>query len=356
MQNKYSWKLADLTDVAKNGYTVFSCFSCGGGSTMGYKLAGYDVVGNCELDEKMNRMYVKNHKPKYSYNLDVRDLVNQELPKELYDLDILDGSPPCSVFSMAGNREKDWNKERKFAEGQKSQRLDDLFFHYIAVAKKIQPKIIVAENVTGIIKGNAKGYVNEILKAFDDAGYVAQMFMLNAAFMEVPQRRERVFFICRRKDVELPPIRMKFDYKPILFGEVRSERGIEIKNGTKHKDTLKHYKKGDKHLSLIMRRVTGKKSGFDSDTIVCDDGVAATVKSAGVDVRAFDMTYFSGLDYIAVQTFPTDYDFCGNNIQYVCRMSVPPKMMYHISKQIQLQWLDAIRNNNVQSEGNNANA
>ena len=42
----WKWRLSDLEDVPKNGKTVFSCFSCGGGSSMGYKLAGYKVVGN----------------------------------------------------------------------------------------------------------------------------------------------------------------------------------------------------------------------------------------------------------------------------------------------------------------------
>ena len=48
----WKWRLSDLKDVEKNGKKVFSCFSCGGGSTMGYKLAGYTVVGNCEIDEE----------------------------------------------------------------------------------------------------------------------------------------------------------------------------------------------------------------------------------------------------------------------------------------------------------------
>ena len=46
----YVWELSALNRVNKNGKKVFSFFSCGGGSSMGYKLAGYDVVGNCEID------------------------------------------------------------------------------------------------------------------------------------------------------------------------------------------------------------------------------------------------------------------------------------------------------------------
>lgn len=77
--------------------------------------------------------------------MDIRDFLEKEdLPEDLYNLDILDGSPPCSTFSMAGDRENSWNKLKVFREGQKKQRLDDLFFVFIALVKKLQPKVAVA--------------------------------------------------------------------------------------------------------------------------------------------------------------------------------------------------------------------
>ena len=79
--------------------------------------------------------------PQYSYLEDIRDLVKRNnLPEELYNLDILDGSPPCSTFSMSGLREDAWGKEKKFKEGQKTQVLDTLFFDFIALAKRLKPK------------------------------------------------------------------------------------------------------------------------------------------------------------------------------------------------------------------------
>lgn len=140
MNKEYIWKLEDLKRIKKNGLKVFSCFACGGGSTMGYKLAGFDIIGDNEIDPKINAVYVKNHNPKYNFNLDIRDLINWGLPDDLYNLDILDGSPPCSVFSMAGQREKGWGIEKTLREGQKKQRLDDLFFYFIDLAKKTQAK------------------------------------------------------------------------------------------------------------------------------------------------------------------------------------------------------------------------
>lgn len=114
----YEWTLRDAAFTKDKG-KVFSCFSCGGGSTMGYKLAGFDVIGNNEIDPKMMEVYRENHRPKYSYLESISDFnVRENLPEELYDLDILDGSPPCSSFSIAGLRDKIWGKEKKFREGQ----------------------------------------------------------------------------------------------------------------------------------------------------------------------------------------------------------------------------------------------
>lgn len=119
----YNWTLKDANFTKDKG-KVFSCFACGGGSTMGYKLAGFDVIGCNEIDPKMNECYVRNNNPKYNYVCDIRDMVkSNELPEELYNLDILDGSPPCSTFSISGSREDSWGVEKKFREGQKKTSL-----------------------------------------------------------------------------------------------------------------------------------------------------------------------------------------------------------------------------------------
>ena len=195
------WNLTDLSGVKKNGLKVLSTFSCGGGSTMGYKLAGFEVIGCVEIDQEMADIYLKNHNPKYLYRMAIQqfnEIPDEELPKEFFDIDILDGSPPCSTFSMAGSREKKWGESNKFREGQANQILDDLFFHFIETTRKLRPKVVVAENVKGLILGNAKGYVKEIFKGFKAAGYETQLFLLNASKMGVPQRRERTFFIANR--------------------------------------------------------------------------------------------------------------------------------------------------------------
>lgn len=66
----WNWSLKDIERVPKHGRTVFSCFSCGGGSTMGYKLAGYTVLGNVEIDPQI---YRQNHNPKHPFMMPIQD-------------------------------------------------------------------------------------------------------------------------------------------------------------------------------------------------------------------------------------------------------------------------------------------
>ena len=337
----WKWNLADLKDRPKNGKTVFSCFSCGGGSSMGYKLAGYEVVGNCEIDPDMIKIYRQNNHPKHSFLMDVRDflkLPDEEIPEDLRHLDVLDGSPPCSVFSLAGKREEGWNVEKTFREGQAKQRLDDLFLYFIEIAKRLQPKVVVAENVKGLITGSAKGWVNQIVGAFGDAGYDVQIFVFNSARMGVPQKRERVFFIAGRKDLHLPKLSMNFDGKQIPFGKVREPYGKALPETTQAGMLMKYRIPSDRCLQDINLRVTKKKSGFTSP-INHDDEPVQTITAGGYAFRMCDGLLMTDKDIISCQTFPQDYDFMDQNVQYVCGMSVPPVMMAKISEQVYLQWL-----------------
>lgn len=332
----WEWRLADLDKVEKNGLKVFSCFSCGGGSSMGYKLAGFDVVGCCEIDPEMMKVYRQNNHPRVDYLMDIRDFVkklDEGVPEELQDLDILDGSPPCSVFSMAGSRSNGWNVEKKFREGQAKQRLDDLFFHFLEVAKRLQPKVIVAENVKGLITGNAKGWVNQIVEVFDEIGYAVQIFLFNSARMGVPQKRERVFFIAGRKDLDFPKLKMTFNQEPILFGAVREEHGKILSEKTQAAKLMKFRIPSDRSLQDVNKRVTRKKSGFTSP-INHDDEPVQTITAGGYCFRMADGLLMTDRDIINCQTFPQDYDFMNMDVQYICGMSVPPVMMANVASEI----------------------
>lgn len=335
--NSYRWYLSDLKNVEQNGLMVFSAFSCGGGSSMGYKLAGYNLLGNCEIDPQMMKIYRKNHNPKYSFLMDIRKFNKlDDLPEELFNLDIFDGFPPCSVFSMAGDREDAWGKEKSFREGQAKQSLDDLFFEYLNAVEKLRPKIFVAENVKGMIIGKAKGYVKLVIERAKEIGYDVQVFLLNAATMGVPQRRERVFFIGRRKDLNLPQLKLSFNERPIPYKEFRSGRGSRLKETSKLYRRWVKRKPSDSNIGDITKRTEGKESNFNT-ILVKNSLVPPTLASGSVFVRYDEPYYISERDIILMQSFPLDYDFMDASVQYVCGMSVPPIMMKRIAEQIKTQ-------------------
>ncbi len=355
MKYNYKWTLKDAVFTKDKG-KVFSCFACGGGSTMGYKLAGFDVIGCNEIDPKMMAAYRANHNPNYSYLEPIQSFkLRDDLPQELYELDILDGSPPCSSFSMAGNREKDWGKEKKFREGQAKQILDDLFFDFIELAKKLQPKVVVAENVKGLLLGEAKAYVRRIYKEFDVAGYYVQHFLLDASKMGIPQRRERVFFVAFRKDLALnflhtvdmfttlPKFKLEFNEKPIPFKDVFHD--YEDRPLTEHMKKIWDLRiEGDGDFEHINKREFNKPNlNFNTKFIYMNSSNINTITASDQCVL-FDYPRYRNFDELCeCGTYPKDYNFVKNKPEYLIGMSVPPIMTARIADEIYNQWLNKLK-------------
>ena len=302
---------------------------------MGYKLAGYNHIGGVELDPSVAEIYRLNHHPQYLYNEDIREFNNRtDLPPDLFNLDILDGSPPCSTFSKSGLREKGWGKKKHFAEGQKLQRLDDLVFVYCETIAKLRPKVCILENVAGLIQGNSKVYAKEIARRLHDIGYNVQVFLLNASTMGVPQRRERVFFIGLRNDYHLPKLVLDFDETPITYGMIEDD---DCSNKVTPCD--------DKVFDLIPPGYNFDHYKphwrFDS-TKLRPDTVPATLTAGG---RLYHYRLHKGIsdrEICLIGSFPLDYNFGSKNRQWFVGMSVPPVMMAQISHQIHQQWLSKI--------------
>jgi DNA (cytosine-5)-methyltransferase 1 len=349
----YNWNLKDAVFTKDKG-KVFSCFACGGGSTMGYKLAGFDVLGHNDIDPKMIEVYKENHKPKYSFLESITTFAKRkDLPKELYNLDILDGSPPCSSFSIAGNREKDWGKEKVFREGQAEQVLDTLFFDFIDLAKELQPKVVVAENVKGLLMGEAKEYVKKIYIEFDKAGYYCQHFLLDASKMGVPQKRERVFFICLRKDLakdflvwqdmftEIPKIEMKFNEKEIFFYEIYEINNKERLLTGKALELWNERIDSDKDLDNVSTR-KGRPNFMFNHKFVKKEKVCNTITANDNCCLYDEPRYRSKKELCYSGTYPKDYNFMKLKPEYLIGMSVPPIMTAQIASNIHKQWLSKL--------------
>ena len=356
MKYSYNWTLKDA-HFAKDKGKVFSCFACGGGSSMGYKLAGFDVIGCNEIDPRVMSLYERNHHPRYAYLEPIQKFKERTaLPEALYHLDILDGSPPCSTFSMAGSREESWGVEKRFREGQATQVLDTLFFDFIDLAKQLQPKVIVAENVKGLLQGEARRYVGRIYDSFQRAGYYCQHFLLDASRMGVPQRRERVFFVCLRKDLlrfvptesdlfdTYPILDLTFNEKPITCEDAGLTLGDPITTPC--------------YIEDYQRLKRGERKKYQQSALVYKTEVHPTIlasyASKASPMPEWGMKWLSTESICKVSSFPTDYDFGSQKASYVCGMSVPPVMIAQIATKVYEQWLSKIQVQNEKERGDNA--
>lgn len=318
----------------------------GGGSSMGYKLAGFDVIGCNEIDKRVMDLYEKNHHPRYAYLEPIQTFKERTaFPDALYNLDILDGSPPCSTFSMAGSREAAWGVEKEFREGQAKQVLDTLFFDFIDVVRKLRPKVVIAENVKGLLLGAAKKYVQRIHMEFEDAGYTCQHFLLDAQYMGVPQHRERVFFVCLRKDLmqyvptgytlfdTYPLLNLQFNEKPITCEDAHLTLGDPITTPC--------------YIDEYKRLKNGEETKYQQSALVNKTDVHPTIvagyRQKASPMPSWGMNWLSDESVCKVSSFSQDYDFGNQKPYYVCGMSVPPVMIAQIASRVYEQWLSKIK-------------
>lgn len=350
-RNEHAWSLADLHAVPKIGVRVMSTFACGGGSTMGYKRAGCDVIAANDIDAEMAWHYKTNHRPQHFFLCPIRDLLTADLPAELFDLDILDGSPPCSTFSMAGSREDAWGVDKHFREGQAKQVLSDLFFDFLDLAARLRPRVVIAENVKGMLLGNAKGYTRKVMQRLREIGYRPQLFLVNAADCGVPQRRERVFFCAVRDDIAAPPLQLAPQHRWISAGEatadVQSLTPAEIAETAPSPADLHWWpqtKPGDgSGYATASMRERGKRTNFNTIRIA-QHTPSNTMPSRGTALMHWSTCRSLTLrEWKRLGSFPDDYVTKSDRLgKYLIGMSVPPKMTEAVARAVCAQWLGKV--------------
>jgi DNA (cytosine-5)-methyltransferase 1 len=197
-----------IRQIPPNGLKVVSTFSGGGGTCLGMMLAGYEVVWANDCDPHARETYTANlGKPidgRLLNDVTAADILAETGLKE-GELDVFEGSPPCTKFSTAGRRQKGWNRKEIHA-GTVQANTEDLFFEWLRLARGLRPKVFVAENVSGLVKGVAKGYFKLILKEMKSLGYQVTARLLNAQWLGVPQHRNRIIFIGVRDDLSRMPV------------------------------------------------------------------------------------------------------------------------------------------------------
>ncbi len=176
--------------------TVISTFAGAGGSSLGYSMAGFKELLAVECDRNAIANFKLNFPDVPVYQGDIADLSVREMLKlsalSPGELDLLDGSPPCQGFSTTGKR--DFNDPRNY-----------LFREYVRLLRGLKPKVLLMENVSGLVKGQMKLIFQEILEQLKESGYRVASQLLNAKYYGVPQSRERMIIIGVRNDLELMP-------------------------------------------------------------------------------------------------------------------------------------------------------
>ena len=225
------YELQDVYDASsQNKFSVISTFAGGGGSSTGYRLAGGKILCINEFVEEAQNTYRENYSDTPILPGDIKELSGKDFLDVagigVGELDILDGSPPCSAFSVAGKLSHNiheeehidlwgnvtvekvsgkhsdgWGQTKNYSDGKTVENIEDLFFEFLRVAEEIKPKVIVAENVKGLTIGEARTYFNKILNTFEKIGYDVCAQVLDSRYYGVPQSRSRVIFIGVREDI-----------------------------------------------------------------------------------------------------------------------------------------------------------
>lgn len=339
----------------KELFNVVSLFAGGGGSSTGYRLAGGKVLAINEFIPAAQEAYAKNYPDTYIFKQDIRELTGEMILKQIGlkkgELDILDGSPPCASFSVAGLREKGWGREKKYSDT--IQRADDLFYEFSRILKEVQPKVFIAENVKGITMGSAKNLLgSEQIDLFGDCdttiyhtlvncGYKVRYEVLNAKNYLVPQSRERTIFIGVRNDIDKKITYPKKLNEYITIKEAVEDLDIKEEEKIRPKcDTMKfklwdYVNVGDSFQGAV-KELYGK-NGWFSRIKLDPNKVCNTITTKYEDywhwsekrnLTIKEVKRFTSLpdDYILSGNYQKDFERCG-------RM-VPPLMMAAIAKHV----------------------
>jgi len=266
--------------------TFLDLFAGIGGFRLGLEMAGHECKGHIEIDKYAHNSYVAMHKPKESefYGTDIRAVEPSELP----EVDIFTGGFPCQSFSIAGKR------------GGFEDTRGTLFFEIARLVKSRKPKIVLLENVRGLLSHDDGSTFETILRTLGELGYWVEYQVLNSKNFGVPQNRERVFIIGHLRDGssgQVFPIRRtngKVIEKSIdtEIADYRYDEGLRIRKDN-ISPCLTSGKKGGNGLSDSIYLCKLDKSSDDKNFASMKD---ATIRDIGTETAGtVTARYYKGL-------------------------------------------------------------
>ena len=346
-------------------HTVIDLFSGVGGLSLGFRMAGYEVVLANEIDESIANAYIKNHPETIMINEDITSLdISTVFGKYEGNVDVVIGGPPCQGFSQKGQR-KSINDPRNF-----------LFRYFFEVVKYVSPKFFVIENVPNILTAEKGYFKQEIAELFGSIGYEISSSVLNASDYGVPQNRHRAFIVGNR-------MKAKFEFplpapsKVSIWDAIsdlnywNSGEGSEIDDYRfppqsayqrflrAQSDKLYNHQ-ATKHSPLALKKLSlippeGDKSSLPQEMLTksiysgtwCrmrtqDQSVTITTRfdtpSSGQFTHPFLDRAITVREAARIQSFPDDFIFYGNKGSQMKQVgnAVPPLLANAIAKQIKM--------------------
>jgi DNA (cytosine-5)-methyltransferase 1 len=324
-----------LVPRAADAPTVISTFAGAGGSSLGYSMAGFRELLAVEWDDNAVATFRLNFPDVPVYHGDIAKLsVDEVLQRTGFqpgELDVFDGSPPCQGFSTAGKR--DFYDDR-----------NQLFREYVRLLRGLRPKVLIMENVSGMVKGKMKLVFADILRELKASGYKVSARLLNAMYFNVPQSRERMIFVGVREDLGIEPSHPAAESVPVTvkgaFMNVLPTDTPHLSPGLQAivKDIPQWGDGGD---------VTGgnyfgtKRLGWDrpSRTIIKEMTGTRTAMVHPSEPRAVTLNEAS-----RIGGWPDNYKFVGDYKAGMLRIgnSVPPLFMRSIAMHVRREILDRI--------------
>lgn len=183
-------------------YKVLDLFCGAGGLSLGFKMAGFNIVGGVDFDEDAINTHKLNFNDGCDIHGDITKITNEQII-EMYSesVDVIIGGPPCQGFSVANKWQTDEEKIEK----------NRLFFEYMRFIQVLKPKVFVIENVRQILTKD-NGYAKETIEQIgEEYGYKVVSKVLNSSKYGVPQKRMRAFFVGVRND-----LKVEFNFEKII--------------------------------------------------------------------------------------------------------------------------------------------
>lgn len=316
-----------------------SLFTGAGGLDLGFEKAGFEISWANEFDPTIWDTFEYNFPNTYLDKRSVTDVPSSDIP----NVDGIIGGPPCQSWSEAGAG-RGINDKRGL-----------LFYDYIRILTEKQPKFFLAENVSGILHPkHSEAYYN-IIKEFENAGYVLSIKLLNANDYDVPQDRFRVIIIGYRKDLEKKfefpiPLSYKPNLKDAIF-DLRRATPAKEKNKTNGDDlTIPNHEYMNGGFSTIYMSRNRVRSWDEPSFTIQAGGRHAPIHPQAPKMLFIEQNkriFVPGKENIyrrltvrecaRIQTFPDDFIFKYSNIADGYKMvgnAVAVNFAYHLAKKI----------------------